>query len=133
MFASERLVRLGLLVAGIINLLPVSGVLGRSWLQSLYGFEVRSTDLEILLRHRAVFFGLLGLLLLLSVFRAGLRPAAIMMGSVSMAAFLVIALLVGSWGHAIQTVMIVDIVGLLGLLPAMLMLWCADRPVDHGA
>ncbi len=120
MFSFDRIVRLGLLVAGIINLLPVSGVLGRTWLESLYGFSVALPDLEILLRHRAILFALLGGLLIGSIFRPAIRTIAVIAGVISMASFIVMALLVGNWGPPIRTVMIVDVVGLLALLPALM-------------
>ncbi|MGX1786374.1 hypothetical protein ACWIGM_06525 [Bosea sp. NPDC055332] len=114
-----QLVPVGLAVAGIINLLPTIGVAGAGWLRSLYGFEIASPDLEILLRHRAVLFGLVGILLLVAAVRPGLRDVAVLVAGASMASFIVIALLVGDYGPAIRKVVIADIIGLLALVPAM--------------
>lgn len=114
-----KLVPVGLVIAGIVNLLPTVGVAGASWLRSLYGFEIANPDLEILLRHRAVLFGLVGLLLLAAALRPGLRNAAMLVAGASMASFIVIAFMVGGYGPAITKIVIADIIGLLALAPAI--------------
>lgn len=114
-----KLVSVGLAIAGIINLLPTIGVAGAGWLRSLYGFEIANPDLEILLRHRAILFGIVGVLLLAAAIHSGLRDVAVLVAGASMASFIVIALLVGGYGPAIRKVVIADIVGLLALLPAI--------------
>jgi hypothetical protein len=48
-----------LLLVAVIHALPVIGVLGASRLTALYGIAVDNADLALLLRHRAVLFGLL--------------------------------------------------------------------------
>ena len=47
-----------LVIVGIIHLLPLSGVLSESRLTVLYGIPFDEPNLEILMRHRAVLFGL---------------------------------------------------------------------------
>ena len=115
-----KLAPIGLVAAGIINLLPVTGVAGASWLRSLYGFEIANADLEILLRHRAVLFGVIGFLLIAAAFRPGLRSVAVLVAGASMASFIVIALFVGGYGPAITKIVIADLIGLLALVPAVL-------------
>jgi hypothetical protein len=117
----------GLILAGIINLLPLSGVLGRSWLLSLYGQEIGSIDMEILLRHRAVLFGIVAMLLLASIFVVQWRAAAIFVAGLSMASFIAVAMFVGGYGPLLRTVIIADVVGLLALTPALLHLIMSPR------
>lgn len=52
-----------LVVVAVIHLLPLSGVLGSERLAALYGLSFNEPNLAILMRHRAVLFGLLGLFL----------------------------------------------------------------------
>lgn len=111
----------GLVFAGVINLMPVTGVLGASWLKSLYGFDIAGADPEVLLRHRALLFGMLGVLLIGSVFRPGLRDVALVLAGFSMASFIIVALIVGDYGPAIRKIVIADVAGLLALVPAVLM------------
>jgi hypothetical protein len=122
----KLLVNAGLLLAAVINLLPTPGVLGPAWLASLYGFPVAGADLEILLRHRAVLFGLVGLLLLAAIVVPAFRIPALLTAAGSMGSFIIIALIVGGYGAAITRVIIADIVGLLALLPAAI----AARPTS---
>ncbi|MFM1921967.1 MAG: hypothetical protein RLZZ303_3601 [Candidatus Hydrogenedentota bacterium] len=110
----------GMAFAAIIHMLPVSGVLGVPQLKSLYGLEVIGADLEILLRHRAVLFGLIALLLLAAMAMPHLRGAALLTAIVSMASFIVIALIVGDYGPSLKRVLLADIIGLVAILPAML-------------
>jgi hypothetical protein len=115
-----KLVSVGLAVAGIINLLPTIGATGAGGLRSLYGFEIANPDLEILLRHRAVLFGIVGALLLAAAIRPGLREVAALVAGASMASFIVIALLVGGYGPAIGKIVIAGVIGLLALVPIAL-------------
>jgi len=49
-----------LVVVGVIHLLPLSGALSETRLTALYGISFDDPNLAILLRHRAVLFGLPG-------------------------------------------------------------------------
>ena len=64
--AMRHLISAMLLVVAAIHLLPVTGVLGGDKLTALYGLRFNDPNLFILMRHRAVLFGLLGLFMALS-------------------------------------------------------------------
>ncbi len=107
-----------LLIAAVINLLPVYGILGSAQLSKLYGIPFEGNpDLEILMRHRAVLFGIVGTIVLYSMYDHMYRKVATFIALVSMVTFIVIAGLVGHYGTAIQNVIKVDIIGLIVLLP----------------
>jgi len=101
---------IALLVAGLIHLLPVPGVAGAGVLARLYGIEVSGTDTAILLQHRALLFGLLGLLMLSAIPWPALRLPALAIGLASAASFVAVALWVGGYNEAIRRVVIADVV-----------------------
>jgi hypothetical protein len=96
---------------GLLNLVPVIGVLSAEQLTSMYGIGIDSTDLETLMRHRAVMLGLIGGFLLFAAFRPALQVAAASIGLVSMSSFVILACLVGDNGVQIEKVVIADIAG----------------------
>jgi hypothetical protein len=72
---NEALTRVVLVVAAIVHLTPMLGLLGAPQLQRLYGIAIEQPDLLVLMRHRALLFGLLGLGLLAAVAWPPLRLA----------------------------------------------------------
>lgn len=107
-----------LFITGVVHLLPLSGVLGSEQLASLYGVAAAEPNLAILMRHRAVLFGLIGSFMLIAVFRPALRTSAIVGGFVSVASFLYFAAAVGNYNAQIGRVVAVDIVALVCLVAA---------------
>ena len=108
-----------LVVAGVIHLLPLGGVLGADRIAALYSVALDDNNLEILMRHRAVLFGLLGAFLVLAAFRPALQVTAIVAGVVSAGSFVAIALASGEdYNDAIARVVLADVVALIGLAAA---------------
>ena len=105
-----------LILVAVIHALPVLGVLGAAKLSQLYGITVQDPNLELLLRHRAVLFGLLAALLAYAAIRPELQRLALVIGSVSVASFLVLAQLSGSYNDALATVVRADWLALALLL-----------------
>lgn len=108
----KYLVSLALFVVGIIHLLPLSGVLSAERLVALYGVPINDANLEILLRHRAVLFGLLGGFLLFAAFKPKFQLSALCAGFISVLSFLYLAWTVGSYNQQIARVFLADIVAL---------------------
>ena len=108
-----------LVFAGLVNLYPVIGVLSTGNLTALYGIHLEGSELVILMRHRAILFGLLGSFIILSAFRPTLQSLAITAGLVSMLSFVVLAFLVGDYNQAINRAIVADIVASAGLLVAI--------------
>lgn len=107
-----------LFLVGLINFLPVLGALSAERLAQAYSIEVVGSDLEILLRHRALLFGIVGGFILVSVFIPVYQGAAMIIGAVSMVGFLVLALQVGDYNAALQKVLWVDVGGIVLLAAA---------------
>lgn len=108
----RHLVSAMLLVVGLIHLLPLSGVLGAERLAALYGLAFNEPNLEILMRHRAVLFGLLGAFLVFAAFKPAYQAAAFIGGFASVASFLFIAASVGGYNPQVGRVFTADIVAL---------------------
>ena len=105
-----------LLVAGIIHILPLSGVLSAARLFDLYGISFDDPNLEILMRHRAVLFGLLGMFLISSAFLPNLQLAALITGFVSVVSFLYLAYSVGGYNDQVNRIVTADKAALVCLL-----------------
>ena len=111
----QQLWTLLVLIAAAINLAPVLGAVLPERMTALYDVNLDDPNLQILMRHRAVLFGIVGGLLLVAAFHPPLRTVGYAVGFSSMLSFLLIAWLVGGYGAAIQRVIVVDIAGILAL------------------
>jgi hypothetical protein len=104
-----------LIGVGIIHLIPITGVAGVERLRSLYGIGIDDRNLSILLRHRAVLFGLLGLFLVYAAFKPPLQFPALVAGAVSVASFLLLAYSTGGFNEELKRVVVADIIAAVGL------------------
>ena len=116
-----KLYLLLIFLVGLINFLPVLGFFSATQLSLAYGVELNSNDLEILMRHRALLFGILGGFVFYSLFKPNLRLPALVMTAVSKLGFIYLAWSVGDINEALIKVTQADLVGLLCLIMALLM------------
>lgn len=107
-----------LVIVGLINFVPVLGVFSAQKLERAYSVALAGSDLVILMRHRALLFGVLGGFILYSAFFPHYQAAAMIMAGVSMIGFAVLVVLVGGYNGAIFKVLVVDLAGILFLLLA---------------
>ena len=114
---------IALLVSGIIHLIPVYGVSGSAALTQLYGIEVVDSNVAILLQHRALLFGILGLLMLLAIALPSIRITVLVAGLLSAASFIVVAMWVGGYNPAISRVIRADAVASALLAVGLLTEW----------
>lgn len=105
-----------LIVAGVINFLPVVGVLGPERLKSLYGVPFGDPNLIILMRHRALLFGLLGGFMIWSAFRPSTQWLAVAAGLISMVGYIVIAWQVGGYNDQLRRVIQIDVAATAALV-----------------
>lgn len=105
-----------LVIVAIIHLLPLSGAIGGERLAALYGLSFNDPNLAILMRHRAVLFGILGLFLLFAAFRPQFQAIAFIAGFISVVSFLWLAWSVGGYNTQVASVFMADIVALACLI-----------------
>jgi hypothetical protein len=106
----KHLVSAMLIIVAIIHLLPLSGVISSERLTALYGLNFSEPNLEILMRHRAVLFGILGVFFLVAAFQPQLQITAFAIGFVSVVSFLWLAWAVGGYNAQVARVFMADIV-----------------------
>ncbi len=118
----------GLLVlVGITQILPVMGVVGTDRLTALYGLTFEEPNLAILMRHRAVLFGLLGSFIIYSAFRPTLQPLAFVAGLISIVSFIALAWSIGGYNVQIRNVVIGDLVAIVCLVAAIAVYFVAQE------
>ncbi len=107
----DTLFRATLFAVGTANAIPVIGALGVAQLEALYGIKVTDSNLSILLRHRAVLFGLVGgFMQYAALFKPELAPAATFGGLTSMISYVLIAgRTLGGYNSSIRKVVLVDV------------------------
>ena len=107
---AKYLLAAALIIVGIIHVIPITGVAGGARLNSLYGVSIDNPDLSILMRHRAVLFGLLGTFLIYAAFRPSLQLLALIGAAVSVVSFLLLAVATGGYNDELRRVFIADVV-----------------------
>jgi hypothetical protein len=112
-----------LLVVAAIHAMPALGVLSAERLTSLYGIAVAEPNLEILLRHRAVMFGMLAGFLACCAVQQRLHALGIAVGLFSVTSFLALAYLVGGFNESLARVVRFDYVALALLAVGAALLW----------
>ncbi len=105
----EAYLRVVLVAAGLVHLLPAAGLLGARTLDKLYGTDLDQPDLLLMLRHRALLFGLLGAGLLAAVALPSLRTALLIAGLASTTGFCLLAWPFDHVGTALRRVALIDL------------------------
>jgi hypothetical protein len=107
-----------MLLVAVIHALPVLGLLGAGKLEALYGVAVRDANLELMLRHRAVLFGLVAAFIAYAAFRPELHRLALILAFVSVISFLTLAWSIGGYNAAMSRVVWADLIALAALVVA---------------
>lgn len=110
-------------IAALVNLAPVSGVLSGARLEALYQMPFEGSDLLVLMRHRALLFGIVGTLLLAAAFHPPLRSVATACGLFSMVSYIAIVLLESPTNTALLRIAWIDV----GATVALCAGWATDR------
>ena len=117
----EKIITLLLLIVAVIHLIPITGFAGVARLESLYGIPVSGKDMEILMRHRAVLFGILGVFFAYAAFTPAVQPLAFLAAFATLVSFFYLAYAVGGYNEAIRKIVIGDIVAAISLTGAVIL------------
>jgi hypothetical protein len=104
-----------LITVGLINFLPVIGIISAEKLSAAYAVELIGNDIVILMRHRALLFGLIGGFMLYSVWKPSYQSVAMVMAAISMLGFLFFVAAADHYNASITKIAIIDLIGLAGL------------------
>ncbi len=118
---AERAISGLMLVVAVIHLLPITGFFGVDRLASLYGIEITDGNLEILMRHRAILFGILGAFFAYAAFNPALLPMAFIAAFASLASFFFLSLSVGDFSDSIRKVVVADVVASVCLMGSIVL------------
>ena len=107
----ELLFRITLFVAGGINLLPSLFAILPEKMAKSYGIEIPNANYELLLRHRAILFGIIGGLMIYSALVKKHYELSTIAGLVSMTSFIILYFLIGKdINSELKKVMMIDVV-----------------------
>jgi hypothetical protein len=109
-----------LLIVAAIHVLPLLGAFGEKHLSGLYGICLGDPNLAILMRHRAVLFGLLGAFLFVAALTPPLRLAGFVAGAISVGSFLLLAWHVGGYNTHLRKVFVTDVIAAVCLVCGLL-------------
>lgn len=115
---NENIISALILIAGVINFVPVIGIASKSKLEKLYGITIADDNTEILMRHRAVMFGLLGGFMIYAALSQTLQVWAISGGLISMITFIIFSRAASGYTNHIRKIVKADILGIICLLIA---------------
>ena len=107
----ETIFRITLFLAGIINLIPSLLAFLPDNFSKSYGIEISNGNYELLLRHRAILFGIIGGLIIYSTIVKKYYKIATTVGLISMGSFILLFVLIEKdINLELKKVMIFDIV-----------------------
>jgi len=113
----EIIFRTILFIVGTINISPAMLTFLPSKISKSYGIEILNVNYELLLRHRAAMFGLIGGLLVYAAISRKLYKVSIFVGLFSMLSFIILYFIIGKEINAeLKKIMIIDIVAVAILL-----------------
>ena len=113
----ELFFRMTLFVAGIINVLPALIAFLPAKIPEAYGIAIPDANYELLLRHRAVLFGLVGGLMIYGAITKKYYDLATLAGLISMVSFLLLYFMMnGSINKALTKVMWIDVFAVILLV-----------------
>jgi heme A synthase len=107
----EFIYRMTLFIAGLINLLPALLAFLPDKISKSYGIDIPNSNYELLLRHRAILFGIIGGLMIFSAVVKKYYEIATTAGLISMLSFIILYFLIDKdINSELKKVMMIDVV-----------------------
>jgi hypothetical protein len=115
----DKIASVILVIVGIINILPLIVFFDPTKTVKLYGFPIEGESLIILMRHRSVLLGLVGIALIIAAFKSEYLVLAVGLALVSKIAFNFLTFTSASYTPEIQNVALIDVGSIVLLLIAV--------------
>jgi ABC-type Na+ efflux pump permease subunit len=113
----ELIYRITLFIAGVINILPSMLAFLPDNISKSYGIEIPNPSHELLLRHRAIMFGIIGGLMIFSAITKKYYEVSTIVGLISMISFIFLYFLIDKGVSAeLKKVMLIDSIATFILL-----------------
>ncbi|MBX7171711.1 MAG: hypothetical protein K1X72_12195 [Pyrinomonadaceae bacterium] len=113
---SDKIISGILLIVGIINILPVIVFFDASKTVKLYGVPIEGENLTILMRHRGVLLGLVGIALIAAAFKSDYLILAVALALISKFAFIFLTFTSANYSAEIKQVALIDVGAIVLLL-----------------
>ena len=117
-----------LVLVALIHLPPLLGVLGAARMEVAYGVQIADPNLAVLMRHRAVLFGLVGAFMLAAVFMPPLRASALLISLLSAGSFVLLAWSSEGLNASLGRVALVDVAAVVFSLAGLAAWWLQRSP-----
>ncbi len=117
----KTVITLLLLIVGLINFIPVIGVISAEQLTKLYGITLSDNNLTILLQHRALLFGIVGAFIIYAAFNPAVQSYAFIAGFITMLGFIIIAWKSAGYNQELSKIITMDIIALILLIIALVL------------
>jgi hypothetical protein len=111
----EIVFRIALFLSGVINFIPFSLAFLPKKINASYGINVSEGNLELLLRHRAVLFGIVGGLMIFSAVSKRYYDLSVIIGFTSMVSFVLLYYGIGNINAELKKVMMFDVAAIVVL------------------
>ena len=105
----DKIISIILFIVGIINLLPLIVFFDVTKAAKLYGFPIEGESLIILMRHRGVLLGIVGIALIVAAIRPEFRILAISLALISKFAFIFLTFTSANYTPEVRQVALIDV------------------------
>jgi hypothetical protein len=116
----ELIFRICLFISGLINFAPSLLAFMPDKIGKSYGIVLPDANTELLIRHRAVLFGIVGGLMIYAAISKNYYQLATVLGSISMISFLILYFLCGNINEELTKVMKIDVFAIVILLTSFM-------------